>query len=140
MKQEPIGKLISQIHRHCQKMLNKQLAPYGLSGGGQHSFLKTILLNPGINQDQLTQDLKFDKATTARAVKHLEETGYIERIVNEQDRRSLSLYPTPKAKEFLPKLQSILDEHNAILTRNLSSEELDHLLALLHQINLDTGE
>jgi hypothetical protein len=46
--------------------------------------------------DQLTHNLKFDKATTARAVKHLAEAGYIDRMVDEKDRRSYRLYPTKK--------------------------------------------
>ncbi|WP_433946535.1 MarR family winged helix-turn-helix transcriptional regulator [Paenibacillus sp. SN-8-1] len=140
MRKEPIGKLISLIHRHSQKSLNKRLAAYDLGGGGQHSFLKTILHKPGINQDQLTHDLKFDKATTARAVKQLEQAGYITRIVNNQDRRSLSLFPTDKAEAFFPQLQSILDEHNNRLTRNLTEDEQLQLIALLSKVNLETEE
>nr|WP_280521146.1 MarR family transcriptional regulator [Paenibacillus mangrovi] len=121
-------------------MLTKQLAPYGIGSGGQHSFLKLVLRSPGINQDQLTQELKFDKATTARSVKQLEQSGYIERIPDPDDRRSLLVYPTPKAKEFEPVLQSILDDANKRLALYLSSEEEEQLLMLLHKISLSLAE
>lgn len=140
MKRKPIGKLISYISRQNQKNLAKRLKPYQIGGGGQHSFLKEILLNPGINQDQLTTDLKFDKATTARAVKHLEETGYITRRVDTNDRRSYQLYPTQKGLDFGPILKEILVSFDQQLTGGLSDEEKDTLTTLLKKLNVEKME
>ncbi|UQZ32318.1 MarR family transcriptional regulator [Paenibacillus sp. PK3_47] len=139
MKKEPIGKLISQLQRQNQKYLSKELLPYGIGGGGQHSFLKLVIGQPGITQDQMTNELKFDKATTARAVKHLENLGYIERQTDPKDRRSSLLYPTPKAIEFAPVFQSILDELNNKLAASLSVEEADLLVNLLQKVAKNTG-
>ncbi|MDQ0192881.1 MarR family winged helix-turn-helix transcriptional regulator [Paenibacillus wynnii] len=135
MKTEPIGKLISHLHRQNQKTLVKELMPYGIGSGGQHSFLKLILNHPGITQDLLTHELKFDKATTARSVKQLEESGYIERKRDPKDRRSYLLHPTDKALDFVPILQSILNELNRNLTRNLTVDEEAQLVALLQKIS-----
>ncbi|WP_379150757.1 MarR family winged helix-turn-helix transcriptional regulator [Paenibacillus sp. sgz5001063] len=138
-KREPIGKLISQLHRQNQKWLVKELMPYGIGNGGQHSFLKLILGQPGITQDQMTSEMKFDKATTARSVKQLEESGYIERRTDPKDRRSSLLYPTTKAFEFAPVLQSILTELNRKLTLDLTEEEADQLVILLQKVNKNSG-
>ncbi|AIQ13424.1 MarR family winged helix-turn-helix transcriptional regulator [Paenibacillus durus] len=136
-KKEPIGKLISYIHRTQLKRMSRSLGEYGIGGGGQYSFLKAILMSPGTTQDQLTVGLKFDKATTARSVKQLEAAGYIERRADPEDRRSHQLYPTHKAIEFQPVLQTLLDESNAKLTRDLTDEEEDQLIALLQKLNLE---
>jgi DNA-binding MarR family transcriptional regulator len=135
LAREPIGKLISHLHRQNQKKLVKQFVPYGIGSGGQHSFLKLILSRPGITQDQLTAELKFDKATTARSVKQLENSGYIERKDDPNDRRSHLLYPTPKAIDFFPVLQSILDEFNKSLVGHLTDEEVEKLHFLLQKIS-----
>lgn len=135
MKKEPIGKLISYIHRQNQKHLAKSLAPYGIGSGGQHSFLKAVLTAPGITQDQLTQQLKFDKATTARSIKQLEQSGYIERRADPNDRRSHLLYPTQKAVDFHPRLMDILAESNKKLAYHLDEEEKDTLITLLQKIS-----
>jgi DNA-binding MarR family transcriptional regulator len=140
MRKKPIGKLVSQLQRRNQKILSKKLAPYGIGSGGQHSFLKLILQRPGITQEQLTNELKFDKATTARSVRQLEESGYIERQTDPNDRRSYLLFPTTKAVDFSPVLQEILNELNADLVRNLSDEEEDLLIDLLQRISIDTDE
>ncbi|MED1203041.1 MarR family winged helix-turn-helix transcriptional regulator [Heyndrickxia acidicola] len=137
MEKEPIGKWISLISRQNQKNLVKELKPFQIGGGGQHSFLKAIFAQPGINQDQLTQDLKFDKATTARAVKHLEEAGYIKRLIDEKDRRSYRLYPTQKGLEFRPILQAILDRANEHLIRGLTEEEKNQLIFLLKKMKTE---
>jgi len=142
MQKEPIGKLISYIHRSNQKILAKRLAPYGIGSGGQHSFLKIVLRKPGINQDRLTNELKFDKATTARSVKQLEQSGYIKRVPDPDDRRVLRLYPTPKAEELAPVLASVLQDINERLAANLNPEEEEQLLKLLNKIavGLDSEE
>ncbi|NHC41945.1 MarR family transcriptional regulator [Bacillus sp. MM2020_1] len=137
MERKPFGKLISQINRQNQKFLTKELKAYQIGGGGQHSFLIEILRRPGINQDQLTSELKFDKATTARAAKQLEEAGYIERRVDKEDRRSYQLYPTQKGLEFHPTLQNILETSNLLLTSGLTKEEKDQLFTLLRKLTIE---
>ncbi|MCL6570985.1 MAG: MarR family transcriptional regulator [Bacillus sp. (in: Bacteria)] len=140
MEQKPIGKLISHINRQNQKYLSKELKPYQIGGGGQHSFLIEILRQPGINQDQLTTELQFDKATTARAAKQLEEAGYIERKVDENDRRYYQLYPTQKGLDFHPTLQNILETSNQRLTSDLTNEEKIHLILLLRKLSVAVND
>ncbi|MEC0169682.1 MarR family winged helix-turn-helix transcriptional regulator [Paenibacillus graminis] len=136
---EPIGKLISQLYRQNQKFLVKELLPYGIGSGGQHIFLKLIVNRPGITQDQMTNEMKFDKATTARSVKKLEEAGYIERRTDPKDRRSSLLYPTPRAVKFAPVLQSILADLDSKLTFELTEEEADQLVALLQKVSKNSA-
>lgn len=139
-EQEPIGKLISQIYRQNQRLLSRELMPYGIGSGGQYGFLKLILNNPGITQDQMTHEMKFDKATTARSVKNLEEAGYIERRIDPKDRRSSLIYPTAKAIEFAPALKMILADINTTIVSGLTTEEVEHLFSLLHKISKNTAE
>ena len=135
MERKPIGKLISQLNRQHQKFLTKELKPFDIGGGGQHSFLIEILRCPGVNQDKLTSELQFDKATTARAVKQLEEAGYIERVLDVKDRRSYQLYPTQKGLEFYPILIQLLDRSHQRLTNQLTTQETDQLFTLLRKMN-----
>lgn len=129
-----VGKLISYIQRMNQKRLAALLKPYDIGGGGHHTYLKAILANPGINQDQLTSEAKFDKATTARCVKQLEEAGYVYRRIDDHDRRAYRLYPTQKAKDFEPTLRRIFEEHNRRFTSCLTEAEKEQLSSLLQKI------
>ncbi|RAI98352.1 MarR family transcriptional regulator [Paenibacillus pabuli] len=134
MKKPSIGKMLSYIHRFNQKELASILKPFDIGGGGHHNYLKAILSNPGLNQDQLTNELKFDKATTTRCVKQLEEAGYVYRSVDSSDRRSYLLYPTQKAKDFEPVLKRILDEFSLQMTNCLSESDKQQFADLLKKI------
>ncbi|MCK8489386.1 MarR family transcriptional regulator [Paenibacillus sp. MBLB2552] len=134
MNNPSVGKLIAYLQRINQKDMAAQLKPYGIGGGGNHSYLLTILTTPGLNQDQLTSLVKFDKATTTRCVKQLEEAGFIERQVDEHDRRSILLYPTDKGRAFEPVLRQMLAEFNRRLTVDLSEAEKQQLEGLLMKI------
>lgn len=134
MNKPSIGKMLSYLHRINQKELAGILKAYDIGGGGHHNYLKAVLMNPGLNQDQLTNEVKFDKATTARCVKQLEEAGYVYRRVDARDRRSYQLYPTQKAKDFAPELQRILDEFSRQMTSCLSDSEKEQLAELLQRI------
>lgn len=134
MKRDTIGKLISYINRLNQKHLARMFKPHDIGSGGHHSYLKAILQRPGVNQDQLTNDLKFDKATTARSVRQLEEAGYIERRVDPNDRRAYLLYPTKRAVDFEPVLYQTLLAANEQLTSSLTDEEKEQLWQLLNKI------
>ena len=134
MNEMPIGRIVSMIHRQNQKFLSRELKPFELGNGGQHAFLKMIIAKPGINQDELSSQLKFDKATTARAIKHLENVGYVDRQTDNKDRRSNNLYPTIKARNIFPQIQEVLERLNEEITSNLTAEEERQLLQLLKKI------
>ncbi|MFF2483100.1 MarR family winged helix-turn-helix transcriptional regulator [Paenibacillus sp. NPDC058071] len=122
------------------KRLSKELAPYNIGSGGQHSFLLTILSRPGITQEQLTQMLKFDKATTARSIKQLEQAGYLTREPDPNDGRSQLLFPTEKAKAFDPTLLKIMNQSNEVLSCRLTDEEESQLISLLQKVSLGPPE
>lgn len=135
MKEAPLGRLISVIHRQNQKYLLKAFKNYNIGIGGQYAFLKWIIQSPGINQDELTSKLKFDKATTARSVSQLEKAGYIRKETSESDRRANELFPTEKAIQVYPHIQFVLDELNKELTKNLTDDERKQLISLLKKID-----
>ena len=86
-----INKNASIIYRLSQIYFDAELSPYRI-GCGQQFFLLRIYDFPGINILDLAQKGYFDKGTTARAVKKLEELGYVRREIDENDRR-ISIIP-----------------------------------------------
>ncbi len=65
---------------------------------GQFVFLTRVCENPGINQIDLSNLLKVDKATTTKAIQKLIDVGYITKVRDEEDKRMWRLYPAEKAK------------------------------------------
>lgn len=131
-----IGKMISYIYRTNQKNLSKALIPLSI-GPGQIIFLKYIVENPGISQEKLSNELKFDKGTTARTVKKLELDKYIERIIDESDRRAFKLFPTEKGRDTYPRILEVLSALNTKLSNKLSNDEEEQLISLLNKLDIN---
>jgi DNA-binding MarR family transcriptional regulator len=128
-----MGRYISRLNVLKNMYLGEALKPYGL-GSGQYIFLLTLFKEDGISQDTLTERLLVDKATTARALGKLEAEGYVERVVNETDRRKIRINLTVKGRHFEPTMKRILDEWIGGITKDLTPDEEEKLLDLLRRV------
>ena len=91
-------------------------------------FLVKIYQNQGISQKELSTLVKIDKATTAKALKKLEEQDYIYRIIDKEDKRYNKLYVTEKGEGFTPKLMEILGDITDNLIVGISDEQYEDIL------------
>lgn len=133
MSREPIGKYISQIYRKGGAHLSKELAIYGI-GQGQLMFLTQLYRKDGINQEELTEILKIDKGTTARAIKKLEEANFVIREKDEFDRRAYKIYLTDEAKNIKTIIFDMLIDYDERLVSSLTEEEKEIFTKILKKI------
>lgn len=111
---EFIGKAISFLYRYEQIFMGKKLEPYGI-GSGQFPFLMRLYNEDGINQESLSDYLKIDKGTTARAIVKLVDEGYVFRKRDEKDRRACRIFLSEKGKKLEPDMKKIASEWEEIL-------------------------
>lgn len=129
-----IAKYISQLYRKGSSYINKEISKYGI-GSGQFMFLLELYKKDGKNQEEIAEDLKMDKGTTARALKKLEEQGFLTRLRDERDKRSNKIYLSDKAKNIREDIFNILDDWNKQITRSLAKEEVKMLEDLLEKVS-----
>ena len=128
-----IGKYISQLYRKGSVFINKEVSEYGI-GSGQFMFLLELYINDGKNQEEIAETLKIDKGTTARALKKLEEQGFVTRIKDENDKRSNKIYLNDKAKDVREGVLDDLNDWNKEITKSLTEEEEEMLKSLLEKV------
>ena len=128
-----IGKYISQLYRKGSVFINKEVSEYGI-GSGQFMFLLELYINDGKNQEEIAETLKIDKGTTARALKKLEEQGFVTRIKDENDKRSNNIYLNDKAKDVREGVLDVLNDWNKEITKSLTEEEEEMLKSLLEKV------
>lgn len=131
--QQPVGRLISAIHRKIHQRVASELKEQDIDIG-QFFFLLYILKNDGISQDQMAQNLFLDKTTASKGIKRLMQMGCVERNVNPKDRRQFQLCTTQKAKDLAPELDKIYAETQAIIVKNLTGEETESLSKILNKM------
>lgn len=128
-----VGRLISVLFRYGQIYIGKNLKTHGV-GKGQYIFLIALYRQDGISQEELSTYAKVDKGTTAKALKKLEEEGYIIRKTCEKDKRSNNVYLTEKAIEVKPQMRKTLMDWTNILCAGFSDEEREYALTMLERM------
>lgn len=129
-----IGRWVSLLYRHGQCYLDRELGPFNI-GSGQFMFLAALLREDGIRQESLSNILDIDKGTTAKALKKLEEQGYITRLRDPCDKRANKVYVTGKALEIKPLLIQIAINWTNALTTGFSPDEKDKTFELLKRMS-----
>ena len=86
------------------------------------------------SQTDLARFAKVEQPTMAQLLARMERDGLITREPDPDDRRSSLISLTAQARERLPAGREILLQGNRDMTRGLSSDEVETLIALLERI------
>jgi DNA-binding MarR family transcriptional regulator len=126
-----IGKWISILHRQSQIYLNGKLKPYGLNYSEYISLVNLSPESDGNNQKHLSDILIIDGALTTRAMKSLENKGYIIREKNKNDKRANNVRLTTKGIEMQPIILEALRDWTDIISNGMNEEEKDSIIRKL---------
>jgi DNA-binding MarR family transcriptional regulator len=121
---------IGMIARCFETISNVEFKEFELAKG-QYLYLVRICENPGIISNKVSEMLKVDRTTTARAINKLEKSGFIEIRKDDVNKRILRIYPTEKGRttyEFLKEEECYSD---FISLQGFSEEEKDILSKLI---------
>lgn len=105
MDNAPLIGWIHNISKNQIRYLNSRISEFNL--GKEVRYVMMVYDNPCCSQDDLVNYYGESKANVAKALRKLEEDGYITREVNPENRRKYMLKTTPKADELIPKVRQI---------------------------------
>jgi MarR family transcriptional regulator, organic hydroperoxide resistance regulator len=97
------GYLVRDAHRAFQRLLEKRIAPYGVTRG-QWYFLRVLWNGDGVSQRELSERVGMMEPTTVIALRSMEKAGLIRRVGSDDDRRKTLVWLTPKAKRLRDRL------------------------------------
>ncbi len=134
-----IGRNISIANKYFKLFFKNALKKYGLNTAeamallmlyGQSQQVSDELLRaihqdlPGKTQDQLVEELHYDKSVMTRTMQALESKGYVLREANPLDNRSYLFTLTEKAQAFKPQLIAILRQWTTGLLEQVENPEV----------------
>lgn len=117
-----IPRWVSLLYRYGQMYIGDRLKHLDI-GKGQHIFLNALYKEDGLSQEALSDVVKIDKGTTAKAIKKLEEQGYVVRQLRPGDRRTYQLFLTDKALSIREEVREVLADWRHIISDGLSEDE-----------------
>jgi DNA-binding MarR family transcriptional regulator len=94
-------------------------------------------MGDGISIGELGERVSLDTSTLTGIIDRMERKGYVERRPNPDDRRSVLVFLTAKARELGPRILEFADDLDATLRQPFSQEEMDifeQVLRLLAEI------
>lgn len=124
MKRIEVLRDIGKIARALDSIANIEFKEYQLSKG-QYLYLIRIFENPGIIPDRLAEMIKVDRTTAARAIKKLEEKGFIRKEADDVNKKIRRLFVTEDAAKLVPIIQLENQYSNQIALQNLSKKEIE---------------
>ncbi|MDT5095452.1 MAG: hypothetical protein QOH60_4815 [Mycobacterium sp.] len=130
--------LLAQLGHHAAERFSERIATLGLTPP-QAGILRAIDSAPGRSQQALSTELQLLPSRVVAFVDDLENSGYLERRPNPEDRRQYALYLTADGKELMRKLSRLARQHERALTAGLDESQRDRLRELLATIAQEQG-
>ena len=128
-----IGRYIALLYRMATLYLGQELPAVNISTG-QYILLAELFDEDGLSQEELTQRVYVDKANTARAIKKLEEKGYVRRLPDENDGRIKRVYLQPSARVIEEKFWLIITGWSDIINKDIPKGKQEILINTLNKM------
>lgn len=121
-----IGKYIRANTNYCYNNLNPT----------QLHILFYLISNEDqdICQKQIEEEIHIKKASVTGSLDSLEEKGFIQRIVSDDDKRKKYIKVTQKVKDERKTIETVIHNLEKKLTEGISKKELDQLIKTVNRM------
>lgn len=121
--------LVSREQHHSNAQPNEIMV-----SRAQGHLLGLLLVQDGLTQKELSKELRIRPASLGELVDKLQQSGYVERRVNEKDKRSSNVYLTEEGRRSANEvMQSRMELVDRIFS-GLSEEEKNQLSTLMSKL------
>lgn len=128
------GMLIRGITANVNNYISINIEPLGVKQGQLDYFL-LVHSHPGINQLELGRQKNVGKASVTKALKILEDDGFIIREVDTEDRRNIRCFVTQKGRDIADTLIEIKAKAQNELFYQFSNSDQETLYKLLVRLH-----
>lgn len=125
--------LLAKAYQKAHAAFKQKLAPYGITPV-QHLILAVLFEEDFLSPAEISERILMDGATLSGVLDRMAEAGLIRKEENPQDRRSLRISLTPKAKKMQADLAAQRKAINEELMAKFSLEEKIILKRLLKDL------
>ena len=139
MQNKDYAKLLRGIIANINNYIGSQIEKYGIKQG-QYEYFLLISKAPGINQLELARLKNVGKASVTKALKILEDDGFIKRVTDEKDRRNTLCFISKKGEDIVEDLIRIRSDAEKELFSGFSEGDKEifyNYLSIFHRNSLD---
>ncbi len=122
MKAIELGALIRGITSNVNLFISDKIEKFGIKHG-QYEYFLLIYSIPGINQLELAKRKNVGKASVTKALKILEDDGFIKRVTDEKDKRNTLCFASIKGEEIVQELLDVRTNVEADIFNGFTEED-----------------
>jgi MarR family transcriptional regulator for hemolysin len=141
---QSLGFLLHDAARLLRKRFETRAGGYGLSSA-QWRLLVHLVREEGVSQARLAELLEIEPISVSRLLDRMEQSGWVERRQDKNDRRVRMIHPTDKSRRAFAHVKSLAGEvYDDALTgmtnveRNALMDGLKRLVANLSEFEAQT--
>lgn len=137
--EENVGFLLNDAARLYRRAFNARVKEEGFTAL-QWRLMHYLRRVPAIRQGPLAELIEVEPITLSRMIDRLEDSGFVERRADPQDRRAWQLFLTDKAQRLMDKMRPISDELNEASVHGLTAEERETLFRLASRVHQNLSQ
>ncbi len=128
-----INYLLTQAQIKVNQLFREHLSVCRITPA-QYSVLYCLWEKDGLFPTQLANLSGLDASTVTGLISRLEEKGFLTRVNNTEDRRSVSVYLTGQGAALKPQVDKIIEACNLEALTEFTAEERERLTEYLERI------
>ncbi|HEX9059302.1 MAG TPA: MarR family transcriptional regulator [Clostridia bacterium] len=130
------GYLISKIHQLSERIFAKKLKAYNIHeiNPAQGRILFALWQEDNISIQQLSKKTALSKSTLTRMLDRLEETGHIQRVFPDDDRRMVLIQLTEENRKMKASYEEVSIDMTKLFYEGFSDEEINEFENYLKRI------
>ena len=124
-----LGRVMRRVYDYYdQKLSEFELTP------SQFFVFSALCMGDGITVGELGERVHLDSSTLTGIIDRMERSEYLERKPNPDDRRSVLVYLTDRARELAPHILEFADELDATLRKPFTKVEMEEFEKVLRAL------
>ena len=132
-----INFILSNTQNAVYNYFKRALQQYDITPS-QYALLQCLHAQDGLTPSQLAQALRLDTSSITGVLSRLEKKGLIDRVYNQEDRRSVSIHLRDEGNALWAQVDRVIDAANAKITQGLDQEHYEQFLSALAIIEGNT--
>ena len=124
---------LGRVMRRVYEFYEQRLSPFGLTTP-QYFVFNALWMGDVISVGKLGELISLDSSTLTSIIDRMERSGYVERRPNPEDRRSVLLFLTDKARDLGTQILKFADDLDGTLRRPFSQHEMDTFEKVLRSL------
>ena len=131
--EKSFGYVLVDVTRLFRKHFDRRAVPLGLTRA-QWRALKAIGHNEGMSQTELAEFLEMEPIPVGRVVDRLQQSGFVERRADPNDRRRWRLHVNDKAHDVIDEMEVISRDLRREAQRGIKAADLQTMIDVLNKM------